>query len=283
MKVGILHPGAMGVSIAASARTAGHEVYWSAAGRSEASRRRAAEQNLIEVDSLAELCAACDVILSVCPPHAAVDVAQATLKAGFRGLYCDGNAISPRKAQDISRQMQAGGIEFVDGSIVGPPAWKAGVTRFFLSGGAAHQVAKLFEGSLTEAIVLGEDIGRASALKMVFAAQTKGFAALVSAIQATAEQFGVRDDLAREWARRDPDETARTEKRIQSVTDKAWRFAGEMDEIADAFAMAGTPAGFFVAAAEVYRRLAGFKDADEPPPLEKALAALLNADGMAGK
>ena len=277
-KTGILNPGAMGVSIAASAREAGHSVYWAAAGRSQASRQRAIAQNLIELDSLAELCAACDVILCVCPPHAAEAVAQAVLEAGFQGLYCDGNAISPRKAQRIGAKLGAAGIDFVDGSIVGPPAWKAGTTRFYLSGGAANRVAKLFAGSLTEAIVLGADVGRASALKMVFAAQTKGFAALLSAIQATAEQLGVRGDLEREWGFRDPDAAAQTRNRVRNVTAKAWRFAGEMDEIAATFEMAGMPSGFFVAAAEVYGRMAGFKDADERPPLEEVLATLMKAE-----
>ena len=277
-RVGILNPGAMGVSIAASARDAGHQVYWSAAGRSPASRQRAAEQNLIEVDSLAQLCAACDVILSVCPPHAAESVAQSALAAGFQGLYCDGNAISPRKAQAIGAKLTAAGIDFVDGSIIGPPAWEAGATRFYLSGGAANRVADLFAGSLTQAMVIGEDVGRASALKMVFAAQTKGFTALISAIQAAAEQLGVREDLAREWGFRDSNETAQTENRVRNATAKAWRFAGEMDEIAETFDMAGIPAGFFVAAGEVYERMAGFKDADEAPPLEDALAALLKTE-----
>lgn len=277
-QVGILNPGAMGVSIAASARDAGHQVYWSAAGRSQASRQRAAEQNLIEVDSLPQLCAACDVILSVCPPHAAESVAQAALAAGFQGLYCDGNAISPRKAQDIDAKLTSAGIDFVDGSIIGPPAWAAGATRFYLSGGPANRVAALFADSLTQTIVIGADVGQASALKMVFAAQTKGFTALLSAIQAAAEQLGVRADLEREWGFRDPNAAAQTQNRVRKVTAKAWRFAGEMDEIAAAFDMAGIPSGFFVAAGEVYERMASFKDADETPSLEETLAALLQAE-----
>lgn len=277
-RVGILNPGAMGVSIAASARDAGHQVYWSAAGRSQASHQRAAEQNLIEVDSLPQLCAACDVILSVCPPHAAESVAQAALTAGFQGLYCDGNAISPRKAQGIGAKLTSADIDFVDGSIVGPPAWEAGSTRLYLSGGSANRVADLFAGSLTQAIAIGADVGRASALKMVFAAQTKGFTALLSAIQAAAEQLGVRADLEREWGFRDPNAAAQTQNRVREVTAKAWRFAGEMDEIAETFDMAGVPSGFFVAAGEVYERMAGFKDADEAPSLEETLAALLQAE-----
>ena len=276
-RVGILHPGAMGISIAASAQAAGHAVHWVSAGRSAASRDRAAGQGLQAVPSLAAMSAVCECIICVCPPHAAESVAQEVLAAGFRGLYCDGNAISPQKARRIGSRLQAAGIDFVDGSIVGPPAWKSGSTRFYLSGAAAQQVAELFAGTVTQAMVIGADIGRASALKMVFAAQTKGFAALVAAIQASAEKLGGRGELAREWAIRDADAPAQNERRVRSVTGKAWRFAGEMREIADAFDEAGTPSGFFVAAAEVYERMAHFKDADETPPLEDVLLALLSA------
>ncbi len=273
-KVGILNPGAMGISIAASARAAGHDVFWASAGRSAASRQRAAQQGLLAVDSLLALCAACEVILCVCPPHAAESVADAVITAGFHGLYCDGNAIAPQKAVAIGERMSAAGSDFVDGSIIGPPAWQAGTTRFYLSGAAAAQVAGLFTGTVTEAQVIGEEIGRASALKMVFASQTKGFTALQAAIQAVAESLGVREDLYREWERRDADSASQAQDNMRGVTAKAWRFTGEMKEIADTFAGVGLPDGFFLAAHDIYQRMSHFKDADELPPLDEVLAAL---------
>ncbi len=276
--VGILHPGAMGISIAASAQAAGHAVYWASAGRSAATRQRAAEHNLLDIDSLVRLCNSCDVIICVCPPHAAGSVAEAVLEAGFAGLYCDGNAIAPRKARRIGERMTAAGIDFVDGGIIGPPAWEKGTTRFYLSGRSAAQIASLFDDSPSEAIVIGEEVGRASALKMVFAAQTKGTTALLSAVQATAEAMGVRGELDGEWARRMPDAAEARAKQVRSVTAKAWRFTGEMQEIAATFAEAGLPDGFHLAAYEVYRRMAGFKDADTLPELDEVLAALLNDD-----
>lgn len=274
-KVGIINPGAMGISIAASAQAAGHEVYWASAGRSQNTRQRAEAQALLEVDSLAELCARCEIILCVCPPDAAARVAEAVIAAGFRGLYCDGNAIAPRQAQAIGERLTAAGIDFVDGSIIGPPAWQEGSTRFYLSGPSAVKVADLFAGSFTEAIAIGGEIGKASALKMVFAAQTKGFTALLSAIQGAAEALGVRGDLDREWALRDPEVAKQRVNQVRGVTGKAWRFAGEMQEIAATFESAGMPPGFFQAAHEVYQRMARFKDADDLPELEDVLAALM--------
>ena len=277
-KVGIINPGAMGISIAASARAADHDVYWSAAGRSEATRQRAQGQHLIAVATLNELCGNCDVILCVCPPHAAQSVAEAVIDAGFRGLYCDGNAIAPQKARKIEARLATADIDFVDGSIIGPPAWKPGTTRFYLSGASAQQVADLFSGTVTEAIVIGDEIGKASALKMAFAALTKGSTALLSAIYGTADQLGVRDDLEREWAMRDSDAVLQRRNQVRNVTEKAWRFAGEMQEIAATFESAGIPPGFFEAAHDVYQRLARFKDADTAPELEDVLAALSEKD-----
>ncbi len=274
MKIGIINPGAMGISIAASARTAGHDVYWAASGRSAATTQRAKAQNLRAVGTIAELCAVCEVMLCICPPHAAEAVARAVVGAGFRGLYCDGNAIAPKQAQAIGESLEAAGVGFVDGSIIGPPAWKTGSTRFYLSGPAAARIAALFAGTVTEAVVIGEAVGKASALKMVFAAQTKGFTALLSAIQGAAEQLGVREDLDREWARRDPDVAEQRVNQVRNVTGKAWRFAGEMQEIAATFEAAGMPPGFFEAAHEIYQRMARFKDAEDTPELDDVLEAL---------
>ena len=162
---------------------------------------------------------------------------------------------------------------------LGRPPGKAGSTRFYLSGTSAGRIADLFAGSVTDAIAIGDEIGKASALKMVFAAQTKGFTALISAIQAVAEQLGVRADLDREWAKRDPDSVEQKRNQVRNVTAKAWRFTGEMQEIAATFELAGLSPGFFVAAHDVYQRMAGFKDSDETPPLEDVLAALLNDAG----
>lgn len=264
----------MGASIAASARAAGHEVVWAAAGRSAATQQRAAENDLRAVETLAELCAACEVIVCVCPPHAAEAVADAVLSAGFDGLYCEGNAISPQKAGAIGARMSAAGIDFVDGSIVGPPAWQAGSTRLYLSGPSAGQVADLFAGTLTEAIAIGGEVGKASALKMTFAALTKGSTALLSAIYGVAENLGVRAELEREWGMRSAEAVAQRREQVRGVTAKAWRFAGEMQEIAATFELAGMPPGFFEAAYEVYTRMADFKDAADVPALEAVLRAL---------
>ena len=274
-RLGILHPGNMGISIAASAQNSGCEVYWASEGRSQRTRQRAEEFHLTDAGTLAQLCQICPVVVSACPPHAAEEVAAQVVAQGFTGLYVDANAISPRRAVRIGEMMVAAGVAFVDGGIIGGPAWEPGQTWLYLSGGRAQEVADCFSAGPLETDVIGEGIGRASALKMCYAAWTKGSTALLCAILATAEELDVWEELRRQWDRDWPDFAEQAANRARRVTAKAWRFAGEMDEISATFTAAGLPGGFHAAAADLYGRIAHFKDAPEVPALEEVLAALI--------
>lgn len=272
--IGILHPGAMGISVAATLKNGGHEVYWASAGRSQATAVRAAEHNLRDAGTVAALCQQCAVIVSVCPPHAAAAVAAEVLSHGFTGLYIDANAISPMQAQQIGARVTAAGATFVDGGIVGGPAWQRGTTWLYLAGQGAETAVSYFAAGPLETELLGDQIGQASALKVCFAAYTKGTTALLSAILATANQLDVWPALQTQWRRYGWELADEAPERVRRVTAKAWRFAGEMEEIAATFAHAGLPPDFHLGAAAVYQRLAGFKDASELPPLDDVLAAL---------
>ena len=272
--VGILHPGEMGVSVAASAKNSGHTVLWASDGRSPRTRQRVQGHSLVDAHSLETLCSTCSIIVSVCPPHAAEEVAKQVLAHSFKGLYADVNAISPQRALRISRMMEEQGIECVDGGIIGGPAWKAGTTWLYLSGRAAQRVADCFSAGPLQTEVLGERIGQASALKMCYAAYTKGTIALLCASMAAAEELGVRGDLERQWSREGSGLAEEAPRRVTGVTAKAWRFAGEMEEIAATFSEAGMPEGFHVAAAEIYGRLAEFRGQAATPELADVLAVL---------
>jgi len=276
MTIGILHPGNMGVSIAAAAKASGHDVLWASESRSESTRKRAEKAGLTDAGMLASLCERCEILLSVCPPHAAEDVANAAMAVGFRGLYLDANAISPEKAIRIGKRVDEAGATFIDGGIIGGPAWEPG-TWLYLSGpdAAAHEIAECFTGSLLDTAAVGTAVGKASALKMCYAAYTKGTSALLSAILATAEALGVREDLETQWSREGSDFADRTQARVRRVTAKAWRFKGEMDEIAATFRAAGLPGGFHEAAGEIYRRMEGLERTETVPALKEVLAALL--------
>ena len=274
-KLGILHPGQMGISVAASAKNSGCEVYWASEDRSSQTQVRAEGHGLKDAQTLEGLCQDSDVIISVCPPHAAEDVARQVLTTGFQGIYVDANAIAPQRAIHMGQMMVAAGIEFVDGGIIGGPAWEPGRTWLYLSGEKTQDVADCFSAGPLEISQTGEEIGKASALKMCFAAYTKGSTALLCGILAAADSLGVRDELETQWSRGDSDFAEQTQNRVRRVTDRAWRFEGEMKEIAATLARTGIPGGFHIAAAEIYRRMAHFKDESETPALEDVLKALL--------
>jgi 3-hydroxyisobutyrate dehydrogenase-like beta-hydroxyacid dehydrogenase len=179
LKVGILHPGNMGIFVAASAQNSGCEVYWASEGRSDQTRERAAKFQLGDAGTLTKLCETCSILISVCPPHAAEDVADQVLACGYTGLYVDANAIAPQRAARIGERMVAAGVAFVDGGIVGGPAWESGETWFYLAGEQADTVASCFSAGPLNAGIVGEEIGKASALKMCYAAWTKGSTALL--------------------------------------------------------------------------------------------------------
>ena len=252
LAIGVLHPGEMGAAVAAALRSAGHDVVWASEGRGRATAARAEAAGLSEVGSAAAMAAACDLILSVCPPHAALAVARAT--AGFRGVYVDANAVSPATARAIGAVVTAGGARFVDGGIVGPPPDAAGTTRLYLAGADAAAIAAAFAGTALDARVVSARPGDASAVKMAYAAWTKGSAALLLAARAVARAEGVEDVLVKEWALSLPELESEYARAGRSAAAKGWRWVGEMEEIAATFAAAGEPDGFHLAAAEVFRR-----------------------------
>jgi 3-hydroxyisobutyrate dehydrogenase-like beta-hydroxyacid dehydrogenase len=269
--IGLVNPGAMGSVIGAALAGTGHTVLWASEGRSGDSYARAKRAGLSDVVTMAELCAQADTVLSVCPPESASEVAAVVAAAGFDGLYIDANAVSPATARQVGRRFE----RCVDGGIVGPPPTAQGLTRLYLAGDEATSVAGWFAPTVVDARVVGGGVGAASAVKMCFAAWTKGTWALLLAIRALAEREGVSRALLEEWAISMPEVAERSARAAAATGPKAWRFEGEMHEIAASFSAADLPSQFHEGAAEVYRRLAPLKGTDGPD-LAEALALLLD-------
>jgi 3-hydroxyisobutyrate dehydrogenase-like beta-hydroxyacid dehydrogenase len=268
--VGVLHPGAMGVTIAATCAAGGAaDVLWCPAGRSPESIDRAASAGLTGVETLAELVERSDVIVSVCPPGAALDVADEVAAIGFDGVYVDANAIAPDTARSVGERFE----RFVDGGIIGPPAVRAGITRLYLSGDDAASVARLWDGSMLDARPIEGGPGAASALKIAYATWTKVSSAMLLAVRALARVEGVEEALLDEWAISLPGTAERSEATAQMTAFKAWRFDGEMAEIAAAFAANDLPPGFGEAARDIFGRMAGFKGVDDAT-LDEVLDAI---------
>jgi 3-hydroxyisobutyrate dehydrogenase-like beta-hydroxyacid dehydrogenase len=271
--IGLLHPGEMGAAVGRCLTGAGHTVLWASEGRSPETAARARQAGLTDVGTAADMTDSAEVILSVCPPHAALDVAWAV--QGFGGLYVDANAISPATAREIAGMIVDGGGRYVDGGIIGSPPEDAGSTRLYLSGPDAKAVAALFAGTALDARIAAGGATAASAVKMAYAGWTKGTSALLLAIRALARAEGVEDTLLQEWALSQPALADRSRGSARSATVKGWRWVAEMEEIAASMAAAGLPDGFHQAAAEIFRRSprAG-SGADSGDVADAVLAAL---------
>jgi 3-hydroxyisobutyrate dehydrogenase-like beta-hydroxyacid dehydrogenase len=271
--IGVLHPGEMGAAVGGCLTQRGLTVLWASAGRGPDTAARAAATGMRDVGTASEMSGQAGVILSVCPPGAALEVARST--AGFRGIYVDANAVSPETAREVAQMVTAGGASYVDGGIIGAPPRSPGDSRLYLSGQRAREVGELFTGTALDARVMGDEPGAASAVKMAYAAWTKGTAALILAILALARAEGVEETLLAEWQQSQPTLTARSHSAARSATEKGWRWVAEMEEIAATMAAAGLPPGFHQAAAAIYTRVP--RPTTPPPPDELSLTKVIDA------
>ncbi len=266
--IGILHPGAMGAAVGAALKPAAGAVIWAAAGRSLTTSKRAETADLVGVPDVAELVHRSDVIISVCPPDAALALAGEVARHLDQGrpgpIFVDANAVSPTTVTGIAGLL--GAERVVDGAIIGPPAWEQGRTVVWLAGAEAATVADLFAGSPFAARVLPGPIGAASGLKACFALQSKALPTLWVALDAAARAYGVADEIREELRRTGVDLDAHLAGIDAKAAGKAWRWVGEMREAADAFAAVGLPDGFSRAAAQTYEQMAERDPTDRANP-----------------
>jgi 3-hydroxyisobutyrate dehydrogenase-like beta-hydroxyacid dehydrogenase len=248
-------------------------------GRSERTIQRAKAAGISAVASFEVLIAGSDVVLSIVPPGIALDIAVALAaairEAGKRPTYVDANAVSPATARRVADTIQGAGARYVDGGIVGGPPTLGRETSLYLSGAGGERLVDLLTTPELRVVWIGTDPTAASALKMAYAAWSKGSTALLLAIRALAQHQGVEAALLEQWRRSQPDVLARSDEAAR-VSSRAWRWSDEMDEIAQTFEDAGLPGGAAAAAARLYERMASYKDVAAPPPLDEVLAAVLS-------
>jgi 3-hydroxyisobutyrate dehydrogenase-like beta-hydroxyacid dehydrogenase len=254
--VGVVSPGAMGSAVSAALVRGGARVVATVDGRSDRTARLAARAELELLPDLHSVVRAADVVLSIVPPEVAPALAADVLRAASPGsLFVDLNAIAPGTARSIAEAAAAGGHDMVDSSISGPPPWKPGTTRIYLSGARASEVAELpFDG--IDTIVVGADVGSASAVKMSTASVYKGSTAILAQALLSARRNGVLEHVLADLRLDAPELVARLERRLASSATKAGRYVGEMHEIASAQAAAGLEPSLFEAMARVYARIA---------------------------
>jgi 3-hydroxyisobutyrate dehydrogenase-like beta-hydroxyacid dehydrogenase len=248
--VGLLFPGEMGAELGAAADA---DVVWASKGRSALTVGRAATAGLRDVSTVAALVEASDIVLSVCPPAIAEDVAREVADAGFRALYLEANAISPERAKRIAATLAAAGARAVDGGIIGSTG-----LNLYLSGEPEDvaRIVELFTGTTVTTVALDGGIGAASALKMAYAGWNKIGVGLAAQAHAIARAYGVEDALAAEGVSAD---------RFARSSRKAWRWAPEMEEVAATCAELGLPPETALGAAALFERWSRHRDRGADP------------------
>ena len=257
-RIAILMPGDMGHAVGRALRQHGHDVMTCLAGRSARTRGLAEAAGMRDAGSLEALVAEAGLILSILPPAAAVAQAEAAAAAmaatGARPAYADCNAVSPRTVRKIGATIAAAGAPFIDCGIIGLAPGKGTATRFHVSGPDTAPIERL-DGEGISVLAMGPEIGRASALKMVYAGLTKGTMTLHTAMLLAAWQLGVYDEAVAEYADSQPAALQAMRNRVPRIPADAGRWIGEMEEIAATLAAAGVPSGFHDGAAEIFRVL----------------------------
>lgn len=286
--IAIVATGEMGSAVGAALVEGGYRVVTDLTGRSAQSRELAARAGIEDLGSLREVAAAAEIVLSILPPAVAVEfgrrAADACERAGTRPLFVDCNAVAPETVAEIEKPFAAIGVPFADVGIVGPaPREDRPPTRFYVSGPGRDALLAVDVPRISM-IDLGPDVGRASTLKMCYAALNKGLDALLTAVLLASERLGVRRELVDEIASSQPEAAARTARRVPFLAATAERYAPEMREIAATFAAAGITPDFHRGAEWIYAALARTPLAAETRltvpasrSLDEALAAFLAA------
>ena len=280
--VALLSPGDMGHSVGQTLVEHGMRVITCLEGRSERTRGLAAAAGIADVPTYGDLVQEADLLLSIMVPaqakNAAARVAQAVMETGAKLVYADCNAIAPQTVCQIGNILTATGVQFVDASIVGGPPRGGSSPRLYASGPDTSAFEALSDYGL-HVVVIGEEIGLASAIKMCYGALTKGSSALYIELLTAARALGVDQALAREF---EDSQSAMLQRmqRLPGVSMKSRRWVGEMEEIDKCFEGVGLAPSMFAGAAEVYRLLGSTSLADRTPEDTDPLPSLEEMIGV---
>ncbi|MGH3899341.1 MAG: DUF1932 domain-containing protein [Pseudonocardiaceae bacterium] len=263
----------MGTGIAAQITANGHTVRWCPDGRSSATHHRAKDAGLSPAP-LEQLLADSEIVLSICPPAVAEETTTTVAGIGYRGIYVEANAISPVRLHRITSRFTEAGAAVVDGCIFGSPPGGQPPARLYLAGSptVSRQVADLFTGSLAEPVLLGENPGQASALKMAFASFQRTSRTAAALAHALADDHGITEALLTE-AQRMPRDILANRDFLPSVAARAWRWAPEMHEVATTLHAQHLPADLALATADILQHWADITT-DQPTDLGTILRQL---------
>ncbi|MDP6707881.1 MAG: DUF1932 domain-containing protein [Alphaproteobacteria bacterium] len=256
--IAILSPGDMGHAVGRALIQAGHDVVTCLTGRSAHTRELAERAGLRELPDLESVVAEAGLVLSILPPEAAdgnaTRVAEAMRAADARPVFADCNAVSPDSARAMAATIEAAGATFIDAGIIGHGPGHGVPTRFYVSGPDTSALEAL-AGPEIMVKPVGAEVGRASGVKMCYAALTKGTFTLQTAVLIAAEALGLRDELTEEFRFSQKPALERMESMVPRIPADSARWIGEMQEIQATFASAGVSPAFHQGAEWVFELL----------------------------
>ena len=261
--VGILFPGELGSAFGRSLSARGIPVVTTLDERSDRTRQLCNDAGLNVLDSLEAVVEASDVLVSVVSPSAATAVATRVAAAmsgrsGTRILYLDINSISPVTMTKVASILDRPDVEVVDGSILGLASRLPGAGTILLSGPAAGEVAGLI-GTPPRAVLLGDDIGRASLMKMLIGGVNKGLVALLLELSDVALECGVLDEFWAICRESYPGVMEPFERLLPTYPQHVGRRSEEMAELEVTVSAAGKPPIMSTAARTLFARAARSK------------------------
>ena len=265
--IAILSPGSMGSAVGQALRENGYDVATNLDGRSERTRALAEEAGFRAVSGIDSIVEEADLVMSILVPSEAISVAReaaaAMKRTGASPAYADCNAVSPDTARELGGIIEAAGGRFIDAGIIGGPPGSGSPPRFYASGPHEAVIGEL-DGKGIIVPLLGGDVGRASAIKMCYASLTKGVSALQTAALVAAHRLGLSSELEEEMSSSQANVLAQMQSVI-GLPGKAFRWVGEMEEIAATFESVGVTGNFHHGAAEIFRMVADSPLGDERP------------------
>ena len=266
--VAILSPGDMGHAIGQLLREKELKVFTCLAGRSDRTRELSEKAGIIDVPNLNVLVEQSDVVMSItvseAVPGLCHEIADAVKATGTDLLFAECNAIAPSLSAEMQKVLNEGGARYVDASIIGGPPRNGNSPRLYVSGDNATEFEQLKDFGL-DVRNLGTQLGRASGIKMCYAAMTKGTTALHTELLIAAEKMGLREELMAEFAGGQQAVITRMEGWIPTMPAKSRRWVSEMEEIEATFRELGLTPDIFKGVADMYRMIGATPLGDENP------------------
>ena len=267
-RIGLMSAGDMGGAVGARLKELGFEVCTALSGRSERTRKLAADAGLSDCGDLRTLLEASDLVLSIIDPGSAMDLAREVTALlpglGKHPLFADCNALAPQTKLEMQALLEAAGARFVDAAIIGPPPRGAGRIRLYVSGAEASALSPLAHEAITVRVV-SDRIGDAAGVKMCYGGITKGTVALLTELLVVARRLGVESMLDEELRGSQPAMRDWILRNLPSMPPKAYRWVPETREIAATFEAAGLTPLMLRGATQMYEAIAATPAGRESP------------------